>query len=97
MKKTKNHRWKKNTLAWAITLTAGAVLTQTTPVFADKGHDHAKGKCWGVNSCKGKTACATAHNSCAGKNACKGKGWMKMSKEDCEKQHGKWEKMKKKG
>ena len=31
-------------------------------------------RCYGVNSCKGISACKTAHNSCRGMNACKGKG-----------------------
>lgn len=27
--------------------------------------------CWGINSCKGRSACATAHNACTGQNACR--------------------------
>lgn len=33
--------------------------------------------CYGVNACKGHTACATASNKC------KGMGWMPMSASDC--------------
>jgi hypothetical protein len=34
-------------------------------------------KCSGINSCKGKSACATATSSCKGHNSCKGQGWLK--------------------
>ncbi|HHJ18359.1 MAG TPA: hypothetical protein ENJ84_00785 [Gammaproteobacteria bacterium] len=44
--------------------------------------------CMGVNSCKGKTACGTAHNSCKGQNSCKGKGWLPMSKSECDAKGG---------
>lgn len=43
----------------------------------------AKVKCFGVNACKGQSACKTAASSCAGKNACKGKGYLLMEKDDC--------------
>lgn len=46
-------------------------------------------KCSGINSCKGKGACASATHSCAGHNSCKGKGWIKASKADCEAKGGK--------
>jgi hypothetical protein len=45
-------------------------------------------KCYGVNSCKGKSHCKTANNACKGKNSCKGKGVMKMSEKRCAKKHG---------
>lgn len=46
-------------------------------------------KCSGINSCKGKSACATATTSCAGQNSCKGKGWIKVSKDECDAKGGK--------
>lgn len=30
--------------------------------------------CYGINSCKGQTACKTTGNQCKGLNSCKGKG-----------------------
>jgi len=42
-------------------------------------------KCEGVNSCKGQSECNTDHSACHGKNECGGKGWIKMSPEECEK------------
>lgn len=46
-------------------------------------------KCSGINSCKGKGACASATHGCAGQNSCKGKGWVKASKADCDTKGGK--------
>lgn len=39
--------------------------------------------CYGINSCKGQTACSTAQNACTGQNACKGKGWLNVSAKEC--------------
>lgn len=39
--------------------------------------------CWGINSCKGTTACSTAFNACNGQNACKGKGYLYVSAKEC--------------
>ncbi|MGH8678883.1 MAG: BufA2 family periplasmic bufferin-type metallophore, partial [Burkholderiales bacterium] len=40
--------------------------------------------CWGINACKGQTACTTALNACTGQNACKGRGFLNVSKKDCD-------------
>jgi len=51
---------------------------------ADKMMD-AKGKCIGANSCSGKSNCAqVGKNDCAGKNGCEGKGFLEMSKAQCD-------------
>jgi uncharacterized membrane protein len=42
-----------------------------------------KVRCFGINSCKGQSYCATAKNACAGQNACKGQGWLRVSYEEC--------------
>ncbi len=59
-------------------------------VSAHEGEDHSKdkGKCFGINSCKGRGQCATKEHTCAGQNSCKGKGWIKLTKEACEKKGG---------
>ncbi len=44
--------------------------------------------CAGVNSCKGTSACKTADSACKGMNSCKGKGWIPLSKEECESKGG---------
>ncbi len=75
---------------------AAAALMMSGATFAPanagvKGEVH----CMGVNSCKGKTGCATASNQCKGQNACKGKGWVSMRAESCEAIGGKVPAMKK--
>ena len=51
--------------------------------------DAAKVHCSGVNECKGKGGCKSAHNSCAGQNGCKGKGWVDMDAKECKDKGGK--------
>ena len=53
-------------------LLAGAIIAPTTQAATGDGH------CMGANACKGKSACK-------GQNACKGKGFVEMSKAECEK------------
>ncbi len=67
------------TAAAAIFATGGA-----TSALAAHHEGDAKIKCEGVNSCKGKSACATADNSCSGQNGCHGKGFLKLTKAECE-------------
>ena len=45
--------------------------------------------CAGINSCKGKSDCATAENSCKGKNACKGHGFVGTKASECLSKGGK--------
>jgi hypothetical protein len=51
---------------------------------AEQSGGEAKMKCEGVNSCKGQSECKSAHNDCKGQNSCSGKGFMMMSKADCD-------------
>jgi|GEM_PF-368423 len=44
--------------------------------------------CWGINSCKGTSECATAYNACKGQNDCKGKGYLYATPEECEARGG---------
>ena len=44
--------------------------------------------CWGINSCKGTTACTTAFNACTGQNACRGRGYLNVSEAECEAKGG---------
>lgn len=60
---------------------AALVLTATTaPVAYAAGE---KVHCYGVNSCKGTSACKTASNACKGQNECKGHGFLVMPKSEC--------------
>lgn len=68
--------------------TAAAGLFATAgiaPAMADeKPASEAKVHCDGVNACKGQSACQTANNACKGQNSCKGKGWLYLSKAECD-------------
>jgi len=50
--------------------------------------EHANISCWGVNSCKGQSTCASSKNSCSGQNTCKGKGLTNLSEKKCYGQGG---------
>ncbi len=64
---------------------AGLFLAGASGVASADQHDAgAKIKCEGVNSCKGKSDCKTAHNSCQGKNNCKGMGFLTMTQAECD-------------
>ncbi len=39
--------------------------------------------CWGINACKGQSACSTAFNACTGQNTCKGRGYLNVPAEEC--------------
>lgn len=58
---------------------------------ADPPIDTTPGKCWGVNSCKGSSACKTLTSSCAGKNSCKAAGFLIMPQSECNDFAGDWE------
>ena len=51
-------------------------------------------KCFGINSCKGESQCAVnkpelgIDHVCAGENDCQGKGWIKVTKAECDAQGG---------
>ncbi|HVB82088.1 MAG TPA: MerC domain-containing protein [Candidatus Binataceae bacterium] len=44
--------------------------------------------CWGINSCKGQTACSTALNACKSQNTCKGRGYLNVSAQQCKARGG---------
>ncbi len=64
--------------------TAAAGLFATAAISTVSAAEQAKVHCDGVNSCKGQTACQTANNACKGQNSCKGKGWLYLSKAECD-------------
>ncbi len=54
----------------------------SAPAFA--AHHEAKNvHCYGVNACKGTSACKTAKSDCKGMNECKGQGFTEMTAEKC--------------
>ncbi len=64
--------------------TAAAGLFATAVISTASAAEEAKVHCEGVNSCKGQSACQSAHNSCKGQNSCKGKGWLYLTKAECD-------------
>jgi uncharacterized membrane protein len=66
---------------------AAAIFVSGAATEANAAHHEAgeKVKCDGVNSCKGQSECNTDHSKCNGQNECAGKGWVKMTPEECEK------------
>jgi hypothetical protein len=76
----------------AIAATAASLFLSGAVAVSPAMAEEAKVQCAGVNSCKGKSECATAKNSCQGQNACKGKGWLSMSEKQCVAKGGKAEK-----
>ncbi|HVY23874.1 MAG TPA: hypothetical protein VG962_11040 [Steroidobacteraceae bacterium] len=63
--------------------TAAALLFSTAAVTTASA-DEAKVQCMGVNGCKGQSDCKTADHGCKGQNTCKGKGFLELSKKDCD-------------
>jgi hypothetical protein len=76
---------KKLTGLALATAAAGLFATAAIPVATAAKHEgEAKVHCDGVNACKGQSACQTASSACKGQNSCKGKGWMYMTKAECD-------------
>lgn len=68
---------------------AAATFIITGAALAPAPHaEEGKGHCVGANACKGNSACASATNACKGQNACKGKGFLSMTKAECDKIEG---------
>jgi uncharacterized membrane protein len=72
-------------IAAASALLALASLTIGTSVHAAESAQKSEpvGRCYGINTCKGTSLCATAKNDCKGLNNCKGEGVLVRTKSDC--------------
>jgi uncharacterized membrane protein len=71
-------------LATAAAMLFGTALASTASAADAPKADAGKIHCTGVNSCKGQSACKSANNACKGQNSCKGKGFLEMTKADCD-------------
>ena len=91
MNESKRNTMKAISGAALAAAAAGLFLSGTASVVAADTKE-AKIQCAGVNSCKGKSDCATATSACHGQNACKGQGWVKMTEKQCLEKGGKVEK-----
>lgn len=72
-----------------VVLAIGAASVFALAPAVSSAADSANVNCYGVNGCKGQSACKTADNSCKGQNGCKGKGVVSMGKDECTKAGGK--------
>jgi hypothetical protein len=68
-------------LAGAAALIALASLS--APSFAAEKVKEEPGRCYGINTCKGTSLCATAKNDCKGLNECKGHGVLLKTPTEC--------------
>jgi len=76
-----------NTKRAVLAAAAAALFTAgvtAAPGIGNAEHHEKEVHCEGVNACKGKAECKTAHNECGGLNSCKGQGWVSMTAEECE-------------
>ena len=75
---------KRTSFASAAALVALTLASLGAPAHAaDKGAKEEPGRCYGVNTCKGTSLCATAKNDCKGLNSCKGQGVVVKTKSAC--------------
>ncbi|MGW8389932.1 BufA2 family periplasmic bufferin-type metallophore [Pseudoduganella sp. HUAS MS19] len=68
-------------LAGAAALIALASLS--APSFAAEKAKEEPARCYGINTCKGTSLCATAKNDCKGLNQCKGHGVLVKTPSEC--------------
>lgn len=80
---------KSKKLTGATIALAAASMFAMAPIAFSGDMMKSDVKCYDVNGCKGKNDCKSADNACKGKASCKGHGFVKMSKEACEKVGGK--------
>ncbi|UPG94206.1 hypothetical protein [Luteibacter aegosomatissinici] len=76
----------RSTFAGAAALVAMAIAQFATPAHAADKPAAAKeelSRCYGVNTCKGTSLCATAKNDCKGLNTCKGQGVVVKLPSEC--------------
>lgn len=74
----------------ALSMAAAAAfygMHKSVAVFAPKT-EAGQIACYGINACKGQTACATAFNGCPGQNSCKGKGFLNVTPAECSERGG---------
>jgi uncharacterized membrane protein len=75
-------------LAANAALLAVALSAGSTPAFAKHTKAAEVVHCYGVNTCKGTSDCASGTHSCKGQNACKGQGFKALTTKDCAAQGG---------
>jgi uncharacterized membrane protein len=75
-----------NMLATRISLATAAAVVAVSGAAVAQAADKADEKvvhCYGINTCKGSSDCATASSACKGQNACKGQGFKALTVKAC--------------
>ena len=62
---------------------AAALIALSVPAATTSSFAQARLHCYGINSCKGQSACKTAANECRGQNSCKGQGFKELTAREC--------------
>ncbi len=70
-------------LAGAAALFALTAAGLSSPTFAAEKAKEEPAHCYGVNTCKGSSSCATSKNKCKGMNECKGQGVVLKTPTEC--------------
>jgi uncharacterized membrane protein len=73
----------KSRLSLAAAAAMIAMSCASFAVSASADEKEQPGRCYGVNSCKGTSLCATAKSDCKGLNSCKGQGVIVKTKTEC--------------
>jgi hypothetical protein len=68
---------------------AFAIAAAATFAIPAQSATMAKVHCFGINSCKGHSACKSGNHGCKGLNSCKGQGFLDVSAKTCAAKHGK--------
>jgi len=66
--------------------TVAALMALASASFAGSataGEKEQPAHCYGINTCKGTSQCATAKNTCKGMNSCKGEGMVVKAPSEC--------------
>lgn len=84
---------KSRRAATGAALSAGAAVAfygmyKSVDMFIEKA-DVGEIACWGINECKGTTACTTAFNACTSQNECRGRGYIYVPEKVCYSKGGK--------
>ena len=78
----------RNGLSFAATAALIALSATATPAMAQSRGAAATVHCYGVNTCRGTSACRTAANECRGQNTCRGQGFTELTARQCRAQNG---------
>jgi uncharacterized membrane protein len=76
-------RFSFATAAALIALASAASFATPASAAANGTQKEEPGRCYGINTCKGTSLCATAKNDCKGLNSCKGQGVLVKTKTEC--------------